>query len=130
MLPLNLYARVRILCVHLHARPRVQRAPGLPLRPLKRRVRNFQAKLGRDARRDREAAFPVIARQRVGAKRRPMTGSAKQSMPPHEERMDCFVDLLLAMTTLTPRPACAKLGQKQNKVPEVTPCSVQRTTNS
>jgi hypothetical protein len=30
MLPLNLYARVRILYVHLHARPRVQRAPGFP----------------------------------------------------------------------------------------------------
>ena len=30
MLPPNLYARVRALCVHLHARPRVRRAPGLP----------------------------------------------------------------------------------------------------
>jgi hypothetical protein len=30
MLPLNLYARVRIFYVHLHARPRVQRAPGFP----------------------------------------------------------------------------------------------------
>src|SRR3989454_12327914 len=30
MLPLNLYARVRVLCAQLHARPRVQRAPGLP----------------------------------------------------------------------------------------------------
>jgi len=28
--PLNLYARVRILDAHLHTRPRVQRAPGLP----------------------------------------------------------------------------------------------------
>ena len=28
--PLNLYARVRFCHVHLHARPRVQRAPGLP----------------------------------------------------------------------------------------------------
>src|SRR5665213_3713471 len=33
----------------------------------------------------------VIASQRVGAKRRPRTGSAKQSMPPQKERMDCFV---------------------------------------
>jgi len=34
----------------------------------------------------------------VGAKRRPMTGSAKQSMPIQKERMDCFVAALLAMT--------------------------------
>ena len=33
----------------------------------------------------------VIASQRVGAKRRPMTGSAKQSIAPCKERMDCFV---------------------------------------
>jgi len=30
MLPLNLYARVRVLLRTLHTRPRVQRAPGLP----------------------------------------------------------------------------------------------------
>ncbi len=30
MFPLNLYARVRVFCAQLHARPRVQRAPGLP----------------------------------------------------------------------------------------------------
>ena len=30
MLPLNLYARVRVFCALLHTRPRVQRAPGLP----------------------------------------------------------------------------------------------------
>src|SRR5260370_5796303 len=39
----------------------------------------------------------VIASQRVGAKRRPMTGSAKQSMEP-QESLDCFVASLLAMT--------------------------------
>jgi hypothetical protein len=34
----------------------------------------------------------VIASQRVGAKRRPMTGSAKQSMLRlGETKMDCFV---------------------------------------
>jgi hypothetical protein len=32
----------------------------------------------------------VIASQRVGAKRRPMTGSAKQSMSLRKESMDCF----------------------------------------
>jgi len=39
----------------------------------------------------------VIASQRVGAKRRPMTGSAKQSRS-RKERLDCFVPSLLAMT--------------------------------
>jgi hypothetical protein len=44
-------------------------------------------------------ASSVIASQRVGAKRRPMTGSAKQSMYPRvPARMDCFVASLLAMT--------------------------------
>ena len=33
----------------------------------------------------------VIASQRVGAKRRPVTGSAKQSILTRHERMDCFV---------------------------------------
>jgi hypothetical protein len=33
----------------------------------------------------------VIASQRVGAKRRPMTGSAKQSILPRKEKLDCFV---------------------------------------
>jgi hypothetical protein len=40
----------------------------------------------------------VIASHPVGAKRRRMTGSAKQSISPRKERMDCFVALLLAMT--------------------------------
>jgi hypothetical protein len=43
--------------------------------------------------------IPVIASQRVGAKRRPMTGSAKQSMARRKSKsMDCFVAALLAMT--------------------------------
>jgi hypothetical protein len=47
-------------------------------------------------------ASSVIASQRVGAKRRPMTGSAKQSMYPRvPARMDCFVASLLAMTETT-----------------------------
>jgi len=32
------------------------------------------------------------------ANARPMTGSAKQSIEPREERIDCFVASLLAMT--------------------------------
>jgi hypothetical protein len=40
---------------------------------------------------------PVIASQRIGAKRRPMTGAAKQSSA-SARRLDCFVAALLAMT--------------------------------
>src|SRR4030081_1297449 len=61
-----------------HARLRVHLAPGIP-HALYFRGREIQASLGRFASRERESVF-VIASQRVGAKRRPMTGSAKQSM--------------------------------------------------
>jgi hypothetical protein len=40
---------VCVSCSILHARPRVQRAPGLPLRPLILRARRFLAQLGRNA---------------------------------------------------------------------------------
>jgi hypothetical protein len=51
-------------------------------------------------------AEDVIASQRVGAKRHPMTGSAKQSILQHEEKLDCFVASLLAMTAdVRPRGA-------------------------
>jgi hypothetical protein len=33
----------------------------------------------------------VIASQRVGAKRRPMINSAKQSIAPQARKLDCFV---------------------------------------
>jgi hypothetical protein len=39
----------------------------------------------------------VVASQRVGAKRRPMINSAKQSRS-YEQELDCFVASLLAMT--------------------------------
>jgi len=42
------------------------------------------------------AVLVVIASHRIGAKRRPMTGSAKQSI--FKEKLDCFVASLLAMT--------------------------------
>jgi hypothetical protein len=41
----------------------------------------------------------VIASQRVGAKRRPMTGSAKQSTAQHEESWIASSQVLLAMTS-------------------------------
>jgi hypothetical protein len=46
-------------------------------------------------------ACRVIASQRVGAKRRPMTGSAKQSrLSSQKTKLDCFVAALLAMTAV------------------------------
>jgi hypothetical protein len=44
-----------------------------------------------------DKASGVIASQRVGAQRRPMTSSAKQSRG-REKGLDCFVAALLAMT--------------------------------
>ena len=54
--PLNLYARVRVLCAQLHARPRVQRAPGLPCALCFDGGTNEMQDFGRDAPRDRESA--------------------------------------------------------------------------
>ena len=54
MLPLNLYARVRVLCAQLHTRPRVQRAPGLPCALYVFKGANEDANLGRNASRERK----------------------------------------------------------------------------
>jgi len=54
--PLNLYARVRILLHHLHARPRVQRVPGFPCAPHFRGTR-FRPTLGRVAPRGHRFMF-------------------------------------------------------------------------
>jgi hypothetical protein len=51
MLPLNLYARVRILDLPLHARPRVQRASGFPCALCFQREKVL-AQLGRYQRRE------------------------------------------------------------------------------
>jgi hypothetical protein len=63
------------------------------LRPLFYGRDDFWQNLGRIAPRECGvvSGFDVIASQRVGAKRRPMTGSAKQSISPRKGRMDCFV---------------------------------------
>jgi len=45
-----------------------------------------------------ETVETVIASQRVGAKRRPMINSAKQSSFDKKNKLDCFVASLLAMT--------------------------------
>jgi hypothetical protein len=73
---------------HLHARLRVHWAPGIPHALLGRKI---HAQLGRSAPRECEVAFDenecatlsaVIVRHRVGAMRRPMTGSSGQSSIP------------------------------------------------
>ena len=53
MLPLNLYARVRISIRILHARPRVRRAPAFPA-PSVFGGTTIEANLGRIVPRDRE----------------------------------------------------------------------------
>jgi len=57
--PLNLYARVRVLCAQLHARPRVQRAPGLPCALCFRGREVQQQTLGGTAPRDREGVLAL-----------------------------------------------------------------------
>ncbi len=60
----------------------------------------------------------VIASQRVGAKRRPMINSAKQSK---QIKMDCFVAALLAMTALlvaSPARADLKICNRMSYVVE------------
>jgi hypothetical protein len=97
--PLNLYDRVRSFSCSLHTRPLVQRAPGFSLRPLFFGGAKFNPNLGRLAPRECEfVSINVIASQRIGAKRRPMTGSVKQPISPCKERKDCFVASRLAMT--------------------------------
>src|SRR6266702_5332200 len=59
MLPLNLYARVRISLCSLHTRPRVQRAPGLPC-ALDFKGRKFLENLAQIMRRDREAVLESV----------------------------------------------------------------------
>ena len=38
-----------------------------------------------------QSKFAIARSQRVGAKRRPMTGSVKQSIAPRNDGMDCFI---------------------------------------
>jgi hypothetical protein len=47
----------------------------------------------------------VIASQRVGAQRRPMTGSVKQSIAPQADRWIASSQEFLAMTKFTDHPA-------------------------
>src|SRR6476469_5396653 len=86
MLPLDLYARVRVLCAQLHTRPRVQRAPGLPCALCYDGGQRSTQPSGDQRREIAKLYPPVIARE------------AKQSIARHSERRDCFASL--AMTGL------------------------------
>jgi hypothetical protein len=50
-----------------------------------------------------QTAYHRLCEPTGRANARPMTGSAKQSIPPRKERMDCFAALLLAMTNTPQR---------------------------
>src|SRR5260370_29145768 len=65
MLRLYLYARVRFLCAFLHARPRVQQAPGVPCALFS--GRNDLQSPGKTRRGNAEVCFVVIARSDVSA---------------------------------------------------------------
>src|SRR5258708_8600883 len=79
------------------------------IRPILRHFVQLRRRIGRLScvewlllRRHSFAFSPRVARhcEPTGrANARPMTGSAKQSMEPRKERMDCFVASLLAMTS-------------------------------
>src|SRR6266702_8887948 len=95
------------LCAILHTRPRVQRAPGLPCALYFFGGSEVDANLGLLMPREygltscsylkMESEVSHRHCEPTGrANARPMTGSAKQSISPREERMDCFA--ALAMT--------------------------------
>src|SRR5258708_18172146 len=77
---------VRAYSIPLRTGRRVQRASGIPCALFSIEGEELQTNLGRNASRERETISAVIASE------------AKQSMSQHEERMDCFVASLLAMT--------------------------------
>src|SRR2546423_6782366 len=66
------------------------------LRPLISRGRENNLQTSGAMRRENAKLFPRHCEPTGRANARPMTGSAKQSMPPQERRMDCFA--ALAMT--------------------------------
>src|ERR1700675_1261520 len=96
MLRLYLYARVRILCTYCTRDRGCGKHPAFPAPSI---GAEDIAQLGRIAPRGRDGVFGHRHCEPPGrANARPMTGSAKQSISPRKERIDCFVAALLAMT--------------------------------
>src|SRR6266404_2919509 len=81
MLPLNLYARVHFVLCKPHARPRVQRAPGIPCALFSFEGEEFES-LGRDASRECEGIFSCHRPPPGRPNGRPMTGSGGRSSIP------------------------------------------------
>jgi hypothetical protein len=73
----------------LHAKLRVHRASGIPCALDFLKAREFLAKLGRAAPRERGGMSAVV-----------IASEAKQSRPSTRQELDCFVAALLAMTGL------------------------------
>src|ERR1700738_4835820 len=76
---------VTTLVCYLHFAHEAAGAAGTRHSPRPHFGREIHAQIGRIASRGRGIAPDVIASQRVGAKRRPMTGAAKQSMDAEKE---------------------------------------------
>src|ERR1700692_537687 len=106
MLRLCLYAHVRLLCAFLHARPRVQQAPGVPcaLFSLGETICKARAKRAAGRRSRTRDVSNVIA------------SKAKQSILPLRRTMDCFASLAMTVVDADERaekprrtgsPACA-----------------------
>ncbi|CAN0464639.1 unnamed protein product, partial [Phaeothamnion confervicola] len=81
------YARVRISVYQLHARPRVQRAPGLPC------ALCFE---WADTNSKTRAYLAAGSRSRIW--NAVIASAAKQSISPRKERMDCFAALAMTIT--------------------------------
>jgi len=99
-------------CACLHTRPRVQRAPGIPC-ALFFWGESFLSRPGRFAPRECGGAFGRHCEPTGRANARPMTGSAKQSISPRKERMDCFA--ALAMTWRVSATLCRRRPQIEPK---------------
>src|SRR5437899_4994206 len=105
MLPPNLYARVRVPCAQLHARPRVRRAPGLPCALYFQEGRKLIANLGRNAPRDRE----VISNRHCLRQTRSVCARERSDEAIHPSasgKMDCFASL--AMTSVDTMPPSSR----------------------
>src|SRR3982074_413132 len=85
MLRLYLNARVRVLMHILHARPRVQQAPGIPC--ALDRAKNSPINSGAVCRGDAKACLSSV-----------IASEAKQSISQRKESMDCFAALTMTWT--------------------------------
>jgi hypothetical protein len=93
LLPLNLYARVRSCLCILHARPRVQRAPGIPCSLFRGTTKRKPR-----AKSCRESADVYLLFE-IGIRNVSTSLRAQRSNPfsPSKESMDCFAALAMTL---------------------------------